>query len=333
MPTDPEVEFHHEDDEGGPTKSFLEHLEDLRWMLMKCAAVVAVGFLLCLFASPVLVQILTWPLKRAQIHSPEGKPTLTFLLGTNKLGPLTLDTNQIALFGTNRNIALEIAPVEIGTNVLLGLRQSTNQIASVWSGQGIDLVNLGPATAFFLAVEMALYGGIVLSSPFLLYFIGQFVFPALRMKEKKYTYQGLIFGLGLFLTGVSFCYFVLMPVALKASVQYSEWMGFSVYQWRAEDYIRFVSKFLLGMGLGFELPIVILVLVKIGIIGYRQLAAFRRYMIVVCLVLGAVLTTPEVITQILMAIPLYLLYEITIWIAWYWEWKEKKRRATIEVSE
>ena len=329
MATDEPEIYHPEDEEGGPTKTFLEHLEDLRWVLMKCAAVIAVGFLVCLFASPVVVKILTWPLKRAQIHAPGKNPTLTFLLGTNRWGPLSVDTNQAALFGTNHNVALEIAPVEIGTNIVLGLKPSTNQAVTARMEQGVDLVNLGPATAFFLAVEMAIYGGIAMASPFLLYFIGNFVFPALRMNEKKYTYYGLGFGLLLFVMGVSFCYFVLMPVALKASVQYSEWMGFSVYQWRAEDYIRFVSKFLLGMGLGFELPVVILVLVKIGLIGYRQLAAFRRYMIVINLVLGAVLTTPEVITQILMAIPLQILYEITVWVAWYWERQERKKRGEL----
>ena len=70
----------------------------------------------------------------------------------------------------------------------------------------------------------------------------------------------------------------------------------------------------------------LLALVKIGILDYRKLSAMRRYMIVINLILGALLTTPEVFTQIMMAIPLQLLYEISVWIAWYWERKEKKRR-------
>ena len=84
---------------------------------------------------------------------------------------------------------------------------------------------------------------------------------------------------------------------------------------------------MLGMGLGFEMPVVILTLVKIGVLNYRILSKGRRYMIVINLVLGAVLTTPEVITQVIMFIPLQLLYEISIWIAWYWERQEKKRLA------
>jgi sec-independent protein translocase protein TatC len=124
-----------------------------------------------------------------------------------------------------------------------------------------------------------------------------------------------------------------MPIALAASVQYAEWLGFTADQWRAEDYVGFVCKFMLGMGVGFELPVVVLTLVKIGVLNYRMLAGGRRYVIVISAVLGAVLTTPEVITQLLMAIPLYLLYEICIWIAWYWERQDKKREAAAAAAD
>lgn len=330
MGTDSEDPYLHEE-EGGPTKSFLEHLEDLRWVLMKCAAVIAVTFLLCLFAAPTLVKILTWPLDRSGVNKPGKEPTVSFRIGTNSLGLYRLSATDSNLFGTNLHTVLEIVPVTIGTNSLLGLQPSTNQAAAYASERRINLVNLGPAAAFLLAVQMAIYGGIALASPFLFYFIGSFIFPALKMKEKKYTFSGLAVGLALFLTGVCFCYFILMPIALKAAAQYSEWMGFKADVWRAEEYIGFVCKFILGMGLGFELPVVLLVLVKIGILDYQKLAGFRRYMIVINLILGAVLTTPEVITQVLMAIPLQLLYEITIWIAWYWERKERKRNEAISV--
>ena len=331
MGTDPEDAFLHEEEEGGPTKSFLEHLEDLRWVLMKCAAALAVAFLVCLFAAPRLVDILKWPLEKSGMNKPGKQATVSFNLGTNSLGLFRLEPSQTNLFGTNLHTVLEIVPVTIGTNSLLGLQPSTNAIAILASHEKIHLVNLGPAAAFFLAVQIAIYGGIALASPLLFYFIASFVFPALKVKEKKYTYVGLTFGFVLFLVGVCFCYFILMPIALSAAAQYSEWMGFTAEVWRAEEYISFVCKFILGMGLGFELPVVLLVLVKIGILDYAKLAGFRRYMVVINLVLGAILTTPEVITQVLMAIPLQILYEITIWIAWYWERKERARGDSIPV--
>ena len=79
------------------------------------------------------------------------------------------------------------------------------------------------------------------------------------------------------------------------------------------------------MGLGFELPVVILTLVKIDVLSYATLRKMWRYMIVINLILGALLTTPEVVTQVLMAGPLYLLYEITVWIAWYWDQPDRAR--------
>jgi len=108
---------------------------------------------------------------------------------------------------------------------------------------------------------------------------------------------------------------------------YSNWLGFGAMQWKAEDYISFVCKFLLGMGLGFELPVVLLTLVKLGVLSYTSLRKMWRYMIVIVLVLGGLLTTPEVVTQVMMAGPLYLLYEISVWIAWYWEWRDRRRAA------
>ena len=151
--------------------------------------------------------------------------------------------------------------------------------------------------------------------------------PALKMREQKHISRAILFGGGLFLSGVIFCYFILMPIALAASQKYSQWLGFGAMQWKAEDYISFVCKFLLGMGLGFELPVVLLTLVKLGVLSYTTLRKMWRYMIVIVLVLGGLLTTPEVVTQVMMAGPLYLLYEISVWIAWYWEWRDRKRAA------
>jgi len=122
----------------------------------------------------------------------------------------------------------------------------------------------------------------------------------------------------------------MMPMALAVSAKYAEWFGFKANQWRAEEYIGFVCKFMLGMGLGFEMPVIILTLVKIGLLNYQILKRARPYVIVIAFVLGAILTTPEVITQVLMAIPLLILYEISVWIAWYWERRDKKRELQAE---
>lgn len=351
MAGDPELErpdLH----EGGPVKSFLEHLEDFRWVLIKSVVALFLAMLLCLIGANYVVGIIEWPLKHAGMDYPVKvwnhllgwavplKYTSSIFPGTNQIVVVSFGTNHIGNFeitpeqsqsyqlGTNRFVAVTVEPLTLGTNQILGWRVSDNPAAiAAAQKMNIELVNLSPAGGFIVAFQVALYGGIVLASPFIFYFVMSFVFPALKMREQKYVHRGLFFGVGLFLFGVAFCYFILMPVALAAAQLYSNWLGIGAMQWRAEDYISFVCKFMVGMGLGFELPVVILTLVKIGVLSYSTLSKARRYMIVINLILGAALTTPEPITQLVMFVPLQLLYEVTVWIAWYWEWRDKKRAA------
>jgi len=314
--------------EGGPIKTFLEHLEDFRWVLLKSTVALALAMLVCLIGANHVMQALKWPLTRAVVSFSDTNQIVSVSFGTNHLGnfPLSPDVRQTFDLGSNRLVAVAIEPVMIGTNQVLGWRRNDDP-AAIQSMQRIqvDLVNLSPAGAFFVAMQLAFYGGMVIAMPFILFFVASFVFPALKMNERKHIYRALVVGGGLFLVGVSFCYFVLMPVALSASQMYSSWLGLGATQWRAEDYISFVCKFMLGMGLGFELPVVILTLVKIGVISYETLRNARRYMIVINLILGAFLTTPEVVTQVLMFIPLQFLYEVTVWIAWYWAQTDRAR--------
>ncbi len=317
----------HEDEEGGPVKSFLEHLEDLRWVLIKSLAATGVAFVVCLLAGNQVVQLLKRPLEKAKISYPGTNQVVLLFFGTNQLGTFPLTPQEQATFqlGTNRLVAVRVEPATLGTNQVITWRIDDNpDLAAQAQKLKIDLLSLGPAQGFLIAFQVAVYGGIGLASPFIFYFVASFVFPALKMREKRYVYRGLGFGIGLFVFGVAFCYFLLMPIALAASQKYSQWLGLSAYQWKADDYISFVCKFMLGMGLGFEMPVVILTMVKIGILNYRILAKGRKYMIVINLILGALLTTPEVITQLIMFIPLQALYEISLWIAWYWERREKK---------
>ncbi len=329
-----------EEEEGGPVKSFLEHLEDLRWTLIKSGAAVTVAVLICLVGGNYVVEVLLWPLQRASVPYRGTNEVVTVSAGTNHLGTFELNGQQQELLhlGTNRFYAFQLQPVPItvgNTQVMvLALAPDPNVDAARAAQRVIAEISvLSPAAAFMTAFHVAIYAGIALASPFIFYFVAQFVFPALKMNEKRYIYRGLGFGLGLFIIGVCFCYFALLPVSLAAAQKYSQWLGFSSSLWRADEYIGFVCKFMLGMGLGFEMPVVLLVLVKLGILNYRILAKARPYMIVINLVLGAVLTTPEVLTQVLMAVPLQLLYEVTVWVAWYWERQERKREAAQGVAE
>ena len=329
---DPNDESHLDDleDDGGPVKTFLEHLEDLRWLLIKSGAALLVSLIVCLYATDKIVWILKWPLKQSALQRSKTAPTKVMLrFGTNALATFDIATNQVGPvdLGTNGWAIVHVEPIQVGSNIVLTVRTETDPPKDAILATATDLVYLDPSAPFMSALHLSLYAGGLIASPFIFYFLAQFILPALKVKEKKYVLRACAVGVGLFFTGVGFCYFFVMSRALHFAEVWSLWMGVKVPEWRAETYFSFVTKFMLGMGLGFELPVVLLALVKIGILDYQRLKAMRRYMIVINLILGALLTTPEVFTQVVMAIALQILYEVSVLIAWYWERRERKREA------
>ena len=323
----PKPPFDEPEEGGGPVKSFLEHLEDFRWLLIKTGAALLVCLIVCLYAVPEIVAVLKWPLSRAALVRVNNERKALVCVGTNTVATLDLATNQIGgiNLGTNWFTVLHVEPVQVGSNIFLSLQVEKDPPTATLLQSATDLVYFDPAAPFFSSMVLAFYGGILMASPVIFFFLAQFILPALKIREKKYVLRAAFIGVGLFLAGVAFCYFFVLARALKFAVWWAVWMGVKVPEWRAETYFSFVTKFLLGMGLGFELPVVLLALVKIGVLDYKKLTALRRYMIVINLVLGALLTTPEPFTQVVMAVVLQVLFELSVWIAWYWEWRDRKR--------
>ena len=167
--------------------------------------------------------------------------------------------------------------------------------------------------AFTSALKLALWGGVILSFPFIVYFVGQFVFPGLKAVEKKIIYRCSGFVIVLFAAGVAMGYFLTLPVALKLMMWWNDYMGIKA-QWKLQSYLLFCTQLILAFGLVFQMPVIILLLGKMGLITSVQLRKYRRHMIVVMLVVAAILTPPDVFSQLLMGVPLILLYEICIWI-------------------
>lgn len=320
-----EAEYVPEAEEGGPKKSFWDHLRDLRTALLRSAIAIGLALIVCLMIADKLVMILEYPLQRIDAFQ-KPKPSVAFKIGNAQLGPYEVTREEFPALpeGDAPHVTYRIGTAKIGDQQVATL-EALPPVPGEKGALRVRLHNLSPAEAFFVAFRVGLYGAIVLSAPFWIFFMGQFFLPALSVTEKKIFFQWLGWGVLLFFLGVLLTYFVLLPIALRASVEYSQLMGFEAYDWRADAYIGFVTKFIVGMGVGFQFPIVVLVLVRIGVLTHQQLAHYRRHVIVLSLVLGALLTTPEVVTQVAMAVPLYILYEISIWIAKYWDWK--KRRA------
>lgn len=319
-----EPEWSEGEQDPGPRKTFWEHVDDLRKVLVRCAMAIGIAFIVCIFLDRELVRILERPLREMDAFM-KPKPTMAIQVGKSTFGPFEVAPESFPGVPTEGGQAnFELTTIKVGDQTVLALKPMTPD-QHLETDSRVRLHNLGPADGFLIAFQIALYAAVILSAPFWVYFIGSFVLPALHVHERRVLYSWLGWGTLLFLMGVMLTYFVLLPLALNASIKYSEMLGFSAAAWKAEDYIGFVTKFVLGMGIGFQFPVAILICVKLGFIDYRFLAKYRRHVIVLCFILGAVLTTPEVITQVAMAVPLYILYEISIIIAWYWD--RKKRRA------
>jgi sec-independent protein translocase protein TatC len=344
-------------------KPFLDHLEDLRVMVFKVAITLIVSMCVSFIFQDQLMELLRRPMDQvfdlkseAELnHSPTAvtpeewdmakeaeHASATLLPGEREL--FFKSINNPAIQFHIRSIALERAALVIPDHqrdAFLNaatpdpkIRQQVKFLIDQKVSPDIAskrekrmMTALQPTETFMLSMKLAFFAGIVLAFPLLMMFILQFVLPGLHHNEQRVLWPALAIGFGLFLIGVCFAYFLVLPRALEFFYSYSETMGVS-NDWRIGEYMSFATTFTLLFGLSFELPVVVMVVVKLGLLSYATMKSTRRYAIVGVTVLAAVLTpTPDVITLSLMAVPMYLLYEICIWLAYFSEKKEKKKEA------
>lgn len=202
------------------------------------------------------------------------------------------------------------------------------------AGSNIRMMSaLKPTETFMLSMKLAFFAGIVLAFPLLLMYVLQFVLPGLHQQERKVLWPAMAVGFGLFLGGVLFAYFLVLPKALLFFYEWSGDLGVS-NDWRIGEYITFATQFTLLFGLSFELPVVVMVLVKLGLLTYDTMASTRTYAIIAIYVAAALITpTPDIMTLNLMALPMLFLYEICIWLAYFDRKKQREREAKEEEEE
>lgn len=179
--------------------------------------------------------------------------------------------------------------------------------------------------AFFVEIKVAFFAALMISFPIIANQLWQFVAPGLYSKEKRAFAPFLLLTPFLFLMGAALAYYVAMPVALHFLLSYQGNVG-GVQQTALPgvgNYLDFVTRFMFGFGVAFLLPVLLMLLEKAGLVTRLQLKGGRRYAWVVAFVIAAVLTPPDVVSQLLLAFPLILLYEISLIAIWFTE----KRRA------
>lgn len=185
------------------------------------------------------------------------------------------------------------------------------------------LINTDVAGPFMMAVNVSLIAAVILSFPLILIFVLQFILPGLKTNEKKLLFPAIGIGTGLFLAGTAFGYWVVLPKALLFFDEFAESLG-AKQMWELSEYITFATRFILVFGISFELPVIVMALVKLDFLNFKIMKSTWRHALVAITLFAAIITpTPDVLTLMLMSGPLYLLYAICVWLAYIMEKKDR----------
>ncbi len=194
--------------------------------------------------------------------------------------------------------------------------------------KGLEFVYLSPPELFLAYVKMSLVVGIIVASPIIIIQLWLFIKPGLEKKERKYLLFALFMGTIFFLVGTAFAYFVIIPMTIdffiRMSVEAIE-PRFSI-----ANYISFCSSLLLSFGLVFQLPLLIILLSQLNLTSAKIFRKHRKIFILLICVVAAILTPPDVVSQILMAGPMILLYEFGILVAAIIDKRKNKKQKSIE---
>jgi len=177
-----------------------------------------------------------------------------------------------------------------------------------------SLQNLKPFGQLFLFLQVAIIVGVVASLPNIFYQFWEFIAPALKRSERKYILWIVFFSTFCFLTGIAFAYFIMLPITMKFAAQFGT--PEIANEFAIDEYMTIIISVMLAAGLIFELPMISFFLSKLGILTPKFMRKYRRHAIVIILILAAILSPgTDPVSQIILAVPLVLLYEISIFIS------------------
>jgi sec-independent protein translocase protein TatC len=289
--TDKAIGYEPEDEIESSRAPLLDHLIELRMRLIICVGAIAVAFGVCFaFVKPIFL-FLVRPFTVA-----EGLKAVQDAGGGHH-GSFDL---LLALVGIKKVPAASLADITL---------QAT-----------------APLEQFFTNIKLSAFGAIIIAFPIIAWQLYRFVAPGLYKKERNAFLPFLIASPVLFLLGASLVYYIMLPFVLWFSLS-QQIVGEGVkvvLQTRVSEYLTLVTTLLLAFGLSFQLPVVLSLAGLAGLVDSKMLRGGRRYAIVAVFVVAAVVTPPDPISQITLAVPLCLLYEISIWCVWLIERRRKR---------
>ncbi|QQL45716.1 twin-arginine translocase subunit TatC [Sulfuriroseicoccus oceanibius] len=334
-------------------KPFLDHLEDLRKMLFKIIITVMIAMIGSFVFHKELLSIIKYPITASGVEISDAKSLPDAIKDVDWSVVKGLSDVAITLHGEEREafirnaiasdpvngaivkpagifraslaiqgmehrqqFARDVLPEGSADLELVLALLENNPDATFDDGRNlVRMTSLGPAEPFNLSLKLAFFAGIIIAFPFLFYFIAEFVMPGLTPTERRMVLPSCMIGFGLFTIGVVFAYFVVVPKALIFFTNFSEHLGVTP-DWRIGYYVSFVTQLTLIFGACFELPVVVMTLVKLGLLGSRFMRDTRSYAVIIIVIVAALITpTTDALTLFLLAGPMIFLYEICIWLA------------------
>ncbi|MGL4363776.1 MAG: twin-arginine translocase subunit TatC [Bacteroidales bacterium] len=261
--------------EDGREQTFWEHLEDLRWVLIQSTIVLFVTSLLAFFNKDLLADIIFAP------HQSDFISYRSLCLLAKTLSELS----QSSLFNA-------LCPDDFS----------------------VELLNTRLTAAFFIHMSSALYAGLVMASPFILFFLWRFIAPALHISERKLGSKLMFACIALFIVGTLLAYFVIFPLSFRFLGTYQ--FGDVENRIDLSSYLDTFYLIILSVGLVFEMPMIAYTTSRIGLISKEQLKSWRKYAVVIILIIGAIITpTSDPFSLMLISVPMWFLYLLSIWVS------------------
>jgi len=285
----------------------VEHLEEMRSRILKIVLAMVIGTVICLVFYNQIYALLLKPISGLTVPPAPDEPktySTTLILTQDQIISATLNLGTATGGGSTPLTALLTLP----KGTALAVEQPTQP-------QRVRPVFLRPTEMFTTTFKICVMGGVGLGLPVIIYQVIAFVWPALIYEhEKRWVYMIIPFASVFFVAGVLFCYYFLLPFALKYLLTFGG--GIAMALPSIGEYIDFTTQLLFWIGIVFQTPLVVFFLAKLKIVSYQKLKGMWKYAFLIAFVVGAVITpTPDPINQTIVALPIFLLYLLGVILA------------------